>query len=526
MGKALHRIPGSRLEPLSGADTLPPKPSTGHVTLHLRARAPGDDFDRVLADVLDGRCAPLSRKEFSKRFGASRGDIDRVRSWCEHHRFSVTMVSVSRRIVRLQGPGAKLARAFGVDRVRYRLDDTTWNSYVGSLYVPEELAGIVIGVFGFDDRPDIRRNREHESLEESEAQAEAPPLGYTAPEVARMYDLPDDLDGRGEAVGVIALGGGYFESDMAAYFDALDIPRPKIRDVSIQGMTNDPTGPTHEYDGEVTGDVQTVAALVPKARITVYFAPNTAGGFFEAVATAVHDARTANTVLSISWGNPEPSWRRGMIHAFDRVLQEAVVLGVTVCCSSGDWGAMAEPGDTVPHVNFPGSSPHVLACGGTTLRGRCCRIGSEVVWHNETGASGGGVSEVFERPAWQAGHRVPRTREGFEGRGIPDVAANGDPKTGYRILGRGRWVVGAGTSASAPFWAGLIARINQARGRPLGLPAPALYDRYDALRAEGALTSITKGDNGTWRARKGWDCCTGLGTPRGRPLRDALIDAD
>ena len=154
-------------------------------------------------------------------------------------------------------------------------------------------------------------------------------------------------------------------------------------------------------------------------------------------------------------------------------------------------------------MNFPGSSPYVLSCGGTTLVGRRARIGSERVWHNETGASGGGVSEIFPRPHWQAGFRVPRTAKGSRGRGVPDVASNADPLTGYRIFGHGGWHVGAGTSAASPLWAGLVARINQLCGTAIGLPTPYLYRNFGKLVRAGAVVPVTRGNNGLYRARKG-----------------------
>jgi kumamolisin len=207
-----------------------------------------------------------------------------------------------------------------------------------------------------------------------------------------------------------------------------------------------------------------------------------------------------------------------MLEAFNHVLLEAAALGITVCCSSGDHGAFGDAHDRTPHVNFPASSPYALACGGTTLIGKRRAIEVERVWSNETGATGGGVSGVFKRPVWQHGSRVPTTAKGFAGRGVPDVAANADPLTGYRVCLNGKWGVGAGTSAAAPLWAGLVARINQARNAPVGLMTPLLYKEYDRLRASGAIVSVTKGGDGVYRARSGWDACTGLGTPRGEKL--------
>jgi kumamolisin len=233
----------------------------------------------------------------------------------------------------------------------------------------------------------------------------------------------------------------------------------------------------------------------------------------------VHDPRQRITVLSISWGQAEVHWRRRTLQHLNRILLEAAALGVTVCCASGDHGSFADLFDRQPHVCFPGSSPWSLACGGTSLVGSRGRIVSETVWHNTAGASGGGVSEIFPMPAWQQHSRVPKTTSGRRGRGVPDVASHADPLKGYRFFCLGKWHVGAGTSASAPLWAGLIARLNQGRKYPLGLVTPHLYTHFNSLVRHNAIAPVTKGSNGRFRARKGWSCCTGLGTPRGTNLR-------
>jgi kumamolisin len=188
---------------------------------------------------------------------------------------------------------------------------------------------------------------------------------------------------------------------------------PRIRAVSVDGARNAPRGETAQFDGEVTGDVETVGALAPRARIAVYFAPNTPRGFLDAVAAAVHDRRQRNTVLSISWGLAEVHWQRSTLLALNRVLLEAAVLGITVCCSSGDYGSFADARDREAHVNFPGSSPYVLACGGTTLVGARSRIRSERVWHNHRGASGGGAGAI-SAATWQAAS----ARGSAPGRGV------------------------------------------------------------------------------------------------------------
>jgi kumamolisin len=163
----------------------------------------------------------------------------------------------------------------------------------------------------------------------------------------------------------------------------------------------------------------------------------------------------------------------------------------------------------------------VLGCGGTTLNASGSTISSEVVWNDgsEGGASGGGVSTFFAAPSWQQGSKATKTSGGATAlsmRGVPDVAGNADPETGYSVRIDGSDTVIGGTSAVAPLWAALIARVNQNRSTPVGFLNATLYGSPQALR------DITKGNNGDFEASKGWDACTGLGSPNGSTLSQTL----
>jgi kumamolisin len=180
--------------------------------------------------------------------------------------------------------------------------------------------------------------------------------------------------------------------------------------------------------------------------------------------------------------------------------------------ASGDSGSSdGVPGGAV-HVDFPASSPYALACGGTRLKATATTILGEVVWHDAFGATGGGVSAFFALPVWQQGRDATTVQGAVQpltARGVPDVAADADPQTGYEVVVDGVQTVFGGTSAVAPLWAGLIARINALTGRRAGYVQPVLYPRESAFR------DITRGNNGAYRASAGWDACTGLGSPVG-----------
>jgi kumamolisin len=128
------------------------------------------------------------------------------------------------------------------------------------------------------------------------------------------------------------------------------------------------------------------------------------------------------------------------------------------------------------------------------------------------------VSIEFPLPSYQENANVPENVDTrAAGRGVPDVAGNADPATGYQILADGTAQTVGGTSAVAPLWAGLVALLNQSLGAPVGFLQPQLY-----TLPSGTLNDIVEVDNGAYRAGPGWDACTGLGSPNADALLQAL----
>jgi kumamolisin len=268
-------------------------------------------------------------------------------------------------------------------------------------------------------------------------------------------------------------------------------------------------------------DIEVAGSIAPQARIAVYFSPNTDAGFLDAVTTAIHDTTNDPSVISISWGGAESTWTAQSMTAMDEAFQAAATMGITVCIAAGDSGSSDGVGDHANHVDFPASSPHALACGGTSLAATSGGIASETVWNDGAsgGAGGGGISSFFSLPAWQEGLSALTTagsKLALTMRGVPDVAGDADPATGYDVRVDGTDTVFGGTSAVAPLWAALIARINSSAGRSAGFINPTLYRNPKDLR------DITQGNNGAFAAQPGWDACTGLGSPNGVPLAGVL----
>jgi kumamolisin len=334
---------------------------------------------------------------------------------------------------------------------------------------------------------------------------------YTPKELASFYGLPTSATvGAGKKIAVIELGGGYDQAALTAYFKSLGYPSvlPVIFK-PVGGAANNPTDSAGDHV-EVMLDLCVIGGMAPGAQMYCYMAKNTDAGFKAAIDQAIADKMDC---ISISWGGPEDAWTATVRAAYDTSFQEAAAAGIVVTCAAGDNGS--SDGESGAHVDFPASSPHVLACGGTSLPAQS--PSSEVVWNDGSsgGATGGGVSTAFTIPACQAKVGVP----GGKMRGVPDVAGCADPETGWNIVvdGSGQNTVVGGTSAVAPMWAAVAAYLMQSLGKN-GTGLQALFYGLTA----GAFRDITSGNNGTYAAKNGYDCCTGLGVPVVAKLLAAL----
>ena len=377
-------------------------------------------------------------------------------------------------------------------------------------------------MLGLDNRPQARphfRTRPTHGNVQWHAAAAAS-TSFTPTQLAALYGFPAGT-GQGECIAIIELGGGFKTADLKTYFSALGITAPTVTSVSVDGGKNHrpaARGRTgRRGDARHRGRRRKIA---PKAKIVVYFTPNTDAGFLDAI-TWIHDTTNKPSVISISWGGPESSWTQQAMTAFDQAFQAAATMGITVCVAAGDNGSDDGVGDGADHVDFPAASPFCLACGGTNLQASGTAITQETVWNEgpNNGATGGGVSSFFALPPYQEGLQVTRTHGGTQAlamRGVPDVCGVADPQTGYDVRVDGQNTVIGGTSAVAPLWAGLLARINAAKAQRAGFINPHLYVNATALH------NVPQGNNGDFAASTGWDACTGLGSPNGQKVADAV----
>ena len=469
----------------------------------------------------------LSREQLRAASRADPAEIVQVEAFAREHGIEVVDSQVAERRVVIAGPAARLSAAFGVTLRRFEVDGVTYRGRSGSVAIPASLEPIVEGVFGLDDRPQAQphfRIFDQAGPLAAALQPDALPApvarSFSPPQIANLYNFVAGADGSGQSIALIELGGGLRRTDLDAYFKGLGLASPSVTTVSVDGGRDQPTT-SDSADGEVMLDIEVAGAVAPGARIVVYFAPNTDRGFLDAITRAIHDTTHNPSVISISWGGPESSWTAQALRAMDQAFADAALLGVTVTCASGDDGSNDRVGDGRAHVDFPASSPNVLACGGTRIVGSVTAISSERTWNDGAGggSSGGGISDAFDPPPWQTAVNLPASANagGRRGRGVPDVAGDASPASGYVVRVDGRYLVIGGTSAVAPLYAGLVALLNQKLGHPVGFLNPALYGS-----ARAALADITEGNNGAYPAGPGWDACTGLGRIDGTTLLAAL----
>ncbi|HUD14999.1 MAG TPA: S53 family peptidase [Terracidiphilus sp.] len=460
-----------------------------------------------------------SRAEYKKHHTADPDALTLVKAFGREFNLKVEAdpTAAIRRTVQLTGAASDIQKAFGVELNQKTIEGVEFRVREGGIHLPESLGGSVLAVLGLDNRPQAKphfRLRRVQPAAGLEPAAAAAPSSYTPPQVAQAYQWPATASGAGQTIGIIELGGGYRQTDLTAYFKTLGLAAPAITAVSVDKGKNAPSTAS-SADGEVMLDIEVAASVASGAKIVVYFTPNTDQGFTDAITTAVHDTTNNPSVISISWGGPESSWTSQAMTALDAACQSAAALGVTITVAAGDNGST--DGATGNNVDFPASSPHVLACGGTKLDANGSTLVSEVVWNelaSNEGATGGGVSNQFPLPTWQANANVPGSAASSGGRGVPDVSGDADPNTGYTIRVDGQTTVIGGTSAVAPLWAGLIAVANQQLGTKVGFIQPAIY----AAKNAAAFNDITEGNNGAFSAGPGWDACTGLGSPKASAL--------
>jgi kumamolisin len=355
-------------------------------------------------------------------------------------------------------------------------------------------------------------------------------LGFLTPvQVATAYNMPAST-GANVKVGIVSLAGswwpGDFNNSMAQM--GLTITSANITTVLIDGVAGTFSGTG--YDQEATLDLYCVAGIVPQANIVVYIGQNSPIGFANIINRAVNENCD---VISISWANRESV---GYSVYIESALANAAAKGITVCVAAGDYGSEAYANASVLSVNYPATSPNVVAVGGTnlTLTSGNLRL-SETVEYDDPNfssawGSGGGVSSIFPVPSWQTGltANLYFSANGYSqvstltGRGIPDLSG---PMNGYGLWFANTVTGIGGTSAATPIVAGMFARFISLNGGRRPIVGNSTVSAIHSLLYSNSsgYYDITTGNNDTaltegYAATSGWDAVTGLGAPWGNVL--------
>lgn len=486
----------------------------------------------------------LTPAELAEKFAAKQEDVNEVAKSLKKFGLKVEEVSLETRSMRVSGTAAAMEAAFQSHMAIMRTArQGDYRGRQGAIRIPAELKGIVTGVFGLDERRMARR-KSGAAVSAIHATALSP---LTPADLEQRYNFPPG-DGAGQNIAIAEFGGGYFQDDTVAYCTKFNRPVPNVQAIAVdapaftlQQILALPKQRRNEELGnsvEVMMDVQIIAGLCPKANISVYFSTFDQRGWVDLLNQVI----TARPVaLSISWGLAEddPGWSQNAVAAINERLNAARLLGITTCVSSGDDGSGDQIDDGQAHVDFPSCSPHALGVGGTMLQKSGTSI-KEVTWWespgrrtgNGGGSTGGGVSTAFPRPAWQNVHIASLNPGSIDGRVVPDVSAlAGAPL--YDLVFVGESHPNGGTSASAPLWAALIARINANMPvtKQQRFLTPLLYQNGSNGQpvGKGSSRDITSGNNVShpkpgngYKAAPGFDAVTGWGVPDGVKLLNSL----
>lgn len=483
--------------------------------------------------------------------GHRRADVDavhrpdaatrrRVHAWCSARGLEAS-ADPDGYLVEARGAVADIEAAFGIRLDTYVVGRVRGRAVRTEPVLPEALQGSVCAVLGLSDLARPGRGRPERRGGAAGATGPASGAGYLPADIRLAYGLPEPsegLDGSGETAVVFEFGSAYADQDLAAFWQAARVAGPEVSRVWALAPGQEEAAPPPMGAGvEATADIEWLGALAPGARIVVVnaVAGDTGSTFAQGLARALAAAlrlKPTPTVISISDGDAEAFFAPAELNALDLLFARAAALGVSVVAASGDSGAYGSrvPVGRLESVDAPACLSHVLAVGGTHLELAEGVVAREVGWSDNggAGASGGGVSAVFELPPWQDPEQVARATGGLSGRGVPDVCANADPLTGYRIILAERLGVVGGTSLAAPVWAAALTIVGQARRAlglaPLGLAARAIYP---LAGRPTRLRDILVGDNAFlsaagFRCATGWDAVSGLGAPAGPELWQSL----
>lgn len=488
------------------------------------------NFDELEARLAHSEIIP--REEMAARYLPLAADHDRVVRWLQNEGLEITRTDANHLAVFARASVAEVARVLQTTFARVAADGDEFTSAISAPSIPAPLASAVRGIHGLQPHQHVRRPRAvlHPLVGTGGA------LPYYPAQIAKAYNASGlGLTGAGQTIAIYGLVFP-LASDLTTFWSTTGVAASiaNVQNISVgTGPAPDSAFTTNagrqQHEGlreEATLDVQWASSLAPGASIRFYGANELDPVSDDLLIQQIlADLPTNPTIhqLTISFGIDESNADRDYIAIEAQYMANLVSAGVTVFAASGDNGALDNELRTV-QTGIPASMPDVTAVGGTTLTlDTSGNVASEIAWGNianrgTSGASGGGVSVIFDRPVWQ--QNLAGAPAGTK-RLVPDVAAVGDPATGgFEVFNGVTGSVG-GTSLSSPIWAAWCALINQSRAAAGKPPLGALNPRIYPLAGTAAFRDITSGGNSVFQATAGFDLTTGLGAPNVAALLQA-----
>ena len=484
----------------------------------LVLRLPGQAHLTRFLNELTDPAAPnyhhfIDAAAFGARFGLSRSGLSRARAQLTRDGVEVTASYPQRTALDVRATAGTIDRVFDVRLMDWRgADRQIFHAPLRAATVPGDLSGVVSAVAGLDGTTLVTDDS-------------ASIQGLTPTSARSVYDIDPLLAGRvtglGENIALVEFA-QFDQSDLDGFNQQFNLPDVSPRAMAVDGGATDDSAASV---AEANLDLEVAHEIAPGAGLLDYNAPQTTSSGADNFG-AVLDQITADgqaRIVSDSWGSCEADTPRADIQRDEQALEAAAAHGISVFVAAGDTGAYtcqeaAESNHSLS-VSWPSSSPFAVSVGGTSLSVTSTgAYAGETAWDDtlEQSGGGGGLSLVYNRPAWQNGPGVANQfSTGM--RQLPDVAAAADPWSGWDVYTGGSMTVAGGTSAAAPFWAGSIAVVAEYAGHhgdgQLGFVDPMLYAIAARPPQAPAFHDITLGANRYYPASPGWDFATGLGSP-------------
>jgi kumamolisin len=418
----------------------------------------------------------------------------------------------------IAGPARVMARVFGVRVRRYRANDGQrfWAS-AQDPQLPIWLRRVVAGTGHLSGYAISGLNPAFRPLRL------VPPNGLTPSDMLTAYNVRPlrqrGFDGSGQTIAFIEID-GYHQADLDAFTNHFGLPAMHPKVMYGSRLT--------DVSGETELDMEVAHEIAPGARLLLY---NCSSNCSSTDIVSVEQAAARDNprgVISVSLGGCEVTEGATDANAEKSAFDQADAQGESVLVASGDSGAFecltedwgAAPTSQYLGLSCPACAPSVTAVGGTRLS-----LSQNGTWYREeawedplqTSGTGGGVSTIFGRPAWQTGPGTSNSFNTGNMREVPDVAADADPQTSAEIYVNGSFVEVGGTSQAVPIWAGIAAVMNQYLeangGHAAGFLNPALYALASQAQAYPPFHDVVTGTNLYYPAGTGYDLATGLGTP-------------